>query len=136
MGARQRVMHAPAAVAQNHGRVEASAAVEQLDYASWFSAPLLSPAYAPAGFHGWLRSILGTQCVQLSEMRLQLRLFSSPVATGQRRCASLLFWSQRRVHLPLPVVVSTILSSICASTHFNPNVREKAYLEGGRSLKN
>ncbi|TVU45715.1 hypothetical protein EJB05_05211, partial [Eragrostis curvula] len=53
MGARQRVMHAPAAIPQHHGRMQAAtAAPEQLDYASWFSAPLLSPAYAPAGFDG------------------------------------------------------------------------------------
>ncbi|KAL6637146.1 hypothetical protein ACP70R_024718 [Stipagrostis hirtigluma subsp. patula] len=57
VGARQRATTTQAAAAAaaaaggEYGRTEAAAA-EQFDYASWFSAPLLSPAYAPAGFHG------------------------------------------------------------------------------------
>lgn len=46
MGAQQ------AAASRNDGRVEAAAAAGQFDYSPWFSAPLLSPAYAPAGFDG------------------------------------------------------------------------------------
>ncbi|XP_048569139.1 uncharacterized protein LOC125550237 [Triticum urartu] len=52
VGARQAPGHAAAA----HGRREA-APVEQFDYSSWFSAPLLSPASMPAGMdahHGAL----------------------------------------------------------------------------------
>ncbi|XP_062212045.1 uncharacterized protein LOC133913032 [Phragmites australis] len=51
MGTRQRVTLTTAAAADN-GRMEEVAAAEQLDYASWFSAPLFSPAYAPTGFDG------------------------------------------------------------------------------------
>ncbi|KAL6894488.1 hypothetical protein ACP4OV_008586 [Aristida adscensionis] len=57
VGARQRTATttpaaAAAAMAAEYRHTEAAAAAEQYDYASWFSAPLLSPAYAPAGFDG------------------------------------------------------------------------------------
>ncbi|KAJ1294192.1 hypothetical protein BS78_01G126800 [Paspalum vaginatum] len=47
--AQQRVAPAPATAAAEGWLAEA----EQFDYAAWFSAPLLSPAYgAPPGFNG------------------------------------------------------------------------------------
>ncbi|KAF8681799.1 hypothetical protein HU200_045237 [Digitaria exilis] len=49
----QRVMAAPAMAAESMRLEEAaSAAPEQFDYASWYSAPLLSPAYGAAGYGG------------------------------------------------------------------------------------
>ncbi|RCV41504.1 hypothetical protein SETIT_9G141000v2 [Setaria italica] len=58
LAAQQRVV-APAMVAESR-RMEAAAAAaaaavapeQQFDYASWYSAPLLSPAYGAAGFGG------------------------------------------------------------------------------------
>lgn len=49
----QRVMTTPDMAAESM-RLEsaASAAPEQFDYASWYSAPLLSPAYSAAGYGG------------------------------------------------------------------------------------
>ncbi|KAF8733909.1 hypothetical protein HU200_014765 [Digitaria exilis] len=45
----QRVMAAPAMAAES---MRPEAAPEQFDYASWYSAPLLSPAYGAAGYGG------------------------------------------------------------------------------------
>ncbi|GJM96180.1 hypothetical protein PR202_ga12993 [Eleusine coracana subsp. coracana] len=48
MGAGKRMTLTPAApVSQGNGQASA-----EFDYSQWFSAPLLSPAYAPAGFDG------------------------------------------------------------------------------------
>ncbi|KAK3146480.1 hypothetical protein QOZ80_3BG0266950 [Eleusine coracana subsp. coracana] len=48
MGAGQRMTLTPAAaVSQGNGQ-----AAGDFDYSPWFSAPMFSPAYAPAGFHG------------------------------------------------------------------------------------
>ncbi|RLN18979.1 uncharacterized protein C2845_PM02G02720 [Panicum miliaceum] len=50
--AAQQSVVTPAMVAESR-RLEAAAAPEQqFDYASWYSAPLLSPAYGAAGFGG------------------------------------------------------------------------------------
>ncbi|OEL25235.1 hypothetical protein BAE44_0013746 [Dichanthelium oligosanthes] len=53
LSAQQRVV-TPAMVAESR-RLEAAAAAaapQQFDYASWYSAPLLSPAYGAPGFGG------------------------------------------------------------------------------------
>ncbi|CAN6281920.1 unnamed protein product [Urochloa humidicola] len=50
--AQQRVVTTPAMVAESRRLQEEAAPELQFDYASWYSAPLLSPAYGAAGFGG------------------------------------------------------------------------------------
>jgi hypothetical protein len=50
LATQQRVV-TPAMVTESR-RMEAAAPEQQFDYASWYSAPLLSPAYGAAGFGG------------------------------------------------------------------------------------